>query len=141
MESGSVHGPGGATFSAFTHPKQQAGFDESELREFNKALKQNLLVQTPLQVRSHAQRSALLVTWGCKPTPCVLSPPATQVLLETMFARLQSQAQMFHDLHDRVRSTNGHCINCISQTTPGIQDKAGKEAGCVAQQAKHFMAA
>lgn len=49
------------------------GFDASEQREFTKALQQNLLVQTPLQV-----------------------------LLETMFTRLQSQAVMFHELQDRV---------------------------------------
>ncbi len=32
------------------------GFDESEQKEFNRALKQNLLVQTPLQVTQGALR-------------------------------------------------------------------------------------
>ncbi|GAX77497.1 hypothetical protein CEUSTIGMA_g4941.t1 [Chlamydomonas eustigma] len=58
------------------------GFDESEQKEFNKALKQQLLVQTPLQV-----------------------------LLETLFSRLQSQAQLFNDLQRRVERIEARDID------------------------------
>lgn len=56
-----------------TNFSSKVGFDENEAKEFSRAIKQQLLVQTPLQV-----------------------------LLETLFSRLQNQAQAFNDLAHRV---------------------------------------
>lgn len=74
------------------------GFTENEQAEFTRALHQQLLVQTPLQARAMGPHSRLRY-----PPPSsldILLP--LQVLLETLFSRLQNQAQLFNDLQRRV---------------------------------------
>ncbi len=108
------------------------GWEENEQKEFLKAIRQPLMVQTPLQVgavgtppqtsltgavcipegeRHIAARllvghtSFAVRTPGAYPpdTPHVVSVPAAQVVIENLFQRVQGQATFMQQIKEKVR--------------------------------------
>lgn len=102
------------------------GWEESEQKEFLKAIRQPLLVQTPLQVRrllplgagwrSHAADDTTMRprrmggARTCAPATsshaCALATP--QLVIEGLFTRLQSQSSLLSQLKDKVGFRAGH---------------------------------